>query len=221
MRIINRKAIFLLSMIALVLGACGNDPKAANEENFKEALNTHFAKMKECLSIGGKPNEAGIIQEFRSDGRGFGAEKQATYIALKNAGLLDTVVYFQEEKSFSGATSENIKYIGYKFSTKGASFLRPVELDQGAFSNGKPKLCYGRSEVIDVTNFTEPAEVMGVKASNVKFTYKLVDVADWAKASDVSTKFTGLADRIAALSLKDDEDMVLTNNGWVHHTEVQ
>lgn len=221
MSIINRKAILLLSMGAGVLVACGNNPKVANEENFKAALNTHFAKMKECLSIGGKPNEAGIIQEFRSDGRGFGADKQATYVALKNAGLLDTIEYLQEEKSFSGATSENIKYIGYKFSAKGASFLRPAELDQGAFSNDKPKLCYATSQVIAVTNFTEPVEVMGVKASNVKFTYKFVDVADWATDSDVASKFTGLADRLAAPSLKDDEDLVLTNNGWVHHSEVE
>jgi len=59
-----------------------------------------------------------------------------------------------------------------------------------------------------------------VKASNVKFTYKLVDVADWINIPEVDALYKGLADKIAATSLEDDEDMVLTNNGWMHHSEV-
>ena len=221
MRIINRKAILLLAAGALVLAGCGNDRKAANEANFKLGLNTHFAKMKECVNVGSEPNEAGIIQEFRTDGRGFGAKKQPTYVTLKNAGLLKTVEYLKEEPTFSGGTSESIKYVGYKFSDKGLSFLRPPELDAGFFSTGTPKLCYATAQVIDVTNFTEPSDVMGVKASNVKFTYKLVDVADWISIPEVDALYKGLADKIAATSLEDDEDMVLTNNGWMHHSEVK
>jgi len=163
MRIINRKAILLLAAGALVLAGCGNDRKAANEANFKLGLNTHFAKMKECVNVGSEPNEAGIIQEFRTDGRGFGAKKQPTYVTLKNAGLLKTVEYLKEEPTFSGGTSESIKYVGYKFSDKGLSFLRPPELDAGFFSTGTPKLCYATAQVIDVTNFTEPSDVMGVR----------------------------------------------------------
>jgi len=63
------KALLLLSGAALLVTACGTDPKAANEANFEAALNAHYAQMKQCLRVGSEPNAEGIIQEFRTDGR--------------------------------------------------------------------------------------------------------------------------------------------------------
>ena len=62
------KALLLLSGAALLMSACGNDPNAANEANFEQALNAHYAQMKQCVRIGSAPNADGIIQEFRTDG---------------------------------------------------------------------------------------------------------------------------------------------------------
>ena len=43
------KALLLLSGAALLMSACGNDPKAANEANFEKALNAHYVQMKQCV----------------------------------------------------------------------------------------------------------------------------------------------------------------------------
>ena len=209
------KAGFLLSGAALLVTACGNDPKAANEENFEAALNAHYAQMKQCIRVGSAPNADGIIQEFRTDGRV--QDKQLSfYNGLVDLGLLDAVTYQKDTKNFSGQVTGKADWIGYKFSDKGKTFLRPAGLDTGAFSTGAHQLCYGTPQVVEILNFTEPAEAMGVKGSSVQYTYKLVDIAPWANDLALSNQYEWLPESISNPSIVKDDDLVLTNNGWVH-----
>ena len=210
------KAILLLSGAAL-LSACGNDPKAANKVNFEKALNAHYAQMKQCVKIGSKPNADGIIQEFRADGSV--QDKQLPfYNGLASLGLLEAVTFQKDTKNFSGQVMGKVDWVGYKFSDKGRTFLRPVELDKGALNTGARQLCYGTPQVIEIVNFTEPAEAMGAKVSNVQYTYRIVDVAPWASDQTLSNQFDWLSERISSDSITKDDDLVLTNNGWVHHS---
>ena len=210
------KAILLLLGAAL-LPACGNDTKAANEANFERTLNAHYAQMKQCVKIGSKPNSDGIIQEFRTDGSV--QDKQLLfYNGLVSLGLLEAVTYQKDTKNFSGKVTGKADWVGYKFSENGESFLRPASLDKGAFSTGARQLCYGTPQVVEIVNFTEPAEAMGTKVSNVQYTYRLVDVAPWASDPALTSQFKWLKERIYSESIIKDDDLVLTNNGWVHHS---
>ena len=210
------KAILLLSGAAL-LSACGDDPKAANKANFEKALNAYYAQMKQCVKIGSTPNSDGIIQEFRTDGSV--QDKQLPfYNGLVSIGLLEAVTYQKDTKDFSGQVTGKADWVGYKFSDKGRTFLRPVELDKGALNTGARQLCYGTPQVIEIVNFTEPAEAMGSKVSNVQYTYRIVDVAPWASDQTLSNQFDWLSERISSDSIAKDDDLVLTNNGWVHHS---
>lgn len=212
---LKRKAILLLSAAALILSACGNDPKGASEANFEKALNAHHAKKKECFRVGSEPNDEGIIQEFKTDGRA--QDKQLElYTSLQNSGLLETVTYQKDTKNFSGQVTGKSSWVGFKFSDEGKSYLRPE--GNGFFSTGAPQLCYGTPQVVDIINFTEPAEIMGVKASTVQYTFKLVDLAPWANDQIISTRYKWLAERISNQAIEKDDDMVLTNNGWVHQS---
>jgi hypothetical protein len=214
----KHRAILLLSGVALMMSACGSDPKDATEANFEAALNAHFSKMKECFKVGKEPNENGIIQSFRSDGKGFGADKRDFFDDLTAAGLLATVSFNKEEKTFSGTGKQMVTYVGFKISSEGEKYLRPDELDKGFYRTGTPQLCYGTPQVVDIINFTEPADAMGVKASNVQFTYEVVDVAPWATNPAIVKQFKWLPERLANQAIEGDEDLVLTNDGWVHHS---
>ena len=210
------KAILILSGAAL-LSACGNDSKAANNANFEKALNAYYAQMKQCVKIGSKPNSDGIIQEFRTDGS-VQDEQLPFYNGLASLGLLEAVTYQKDTKNFSGQVTGKADWVGYKFSNKGESFLRPSSLEKGAFRTGARQLCYGTPQVVEIVNFTEPAEAMGAKVSNVQYTYKLVDVAPWASDPALINQFEWLSERISNDSITKDDDLVLTNNGWVHHS---
>jgi len=149
------KALLLLSGAALLVTACGNDPKAASEANFEAALNAHYAQMKQCIRVGSAPNADGIIQEFRTDGRV--QDKQLSfYNGLVELGLLDAVSYQKDTKNFSGQVTGKADWVGYKFSEKGKIFLRPAALATGAFSTGARQLCYGTPQVVEIVSFTEP-----------------------------------------------------------------
>ena len=210
------KAILILSGAAL-LSACGNDSKAANNANFEKALNDYYAQMKQCVKIGSRPNADGIIQEFRSDGTV--QDKQDTfYNGLVSLGLLEAVTFQKDTKNFSGQVTGKADWVGYKFSDKGKTYLRPAELEKGAFSTGARQLCYGTPQVVEIVNFTEPAETIGAKVSNVQYRYSLVDVAPWANDPALTNQFEWLSERISSDSIAKDDDLVLTNNGWVHHS---
>ena len=210
------KAILILSGAAL-LSACGNDSKAANKANFEKVLNAYYAQMKQCVKIGSKPNSDGIIQEFRTDGSV--QDKQLPfYNGLVSLGLLEAVTYQKDTKNFSGQVTGKADWVGYKFSDQGKTYLRPTELDKGAFSTGSRQLCYGTPQVVEIVNFTEPAEAMGAKVSNVQYTYRLVDVAPWASDPALTNQFEWLTERISSDSITKDDDLVLTDNGWAHHS---
>ena len=211
------KAILLLSGAAVFMSACGNDPKAANEANFEKVLNAHYAKIKQCVRIGSAPNSDGIIQEFRTDGRV--QDKQLSfYNSLVDLGLLDAVSYQKDTKNFSGQVTGKADWVGYKFSDKGQTFLRPAELDKGAFSTGARQLCYGTPQVVEIINFTKPVEAMGVKMSNVQYTYRIIDAVPWANNPALTKQFEWLSERISSDSISKDDDLVLTNNGWAHYS---
>lgn len=211
------KAILLLTGAALFVTACGNDPKAANEANFKEALNAHYAQMKQCVRIGSAPNAEGIIQEFRTDGS-VQDKELPFYNGLASLGLLQAVNYQKDTKNFSGQVTGKADWVGFKFSKNGKVFLRPAELDTGAFNTRARQLCYGTPQVVEIINFTERAEAMGAKVSNVQYTYRLVDVAPWASDSALTNQFEWLLERTSSDGITKDDDLVLTNNGWAHHS---
>jgi len=198
------RAVFLLSGAALLVTGCGNDSKAANEDNFEAALNAHYAQMKECIRVGSAPNAEGIIQEFRTDGRAQDKELPF-YNGLVDLGLLDAVSYQKDTKNFSGQVTGKADWVGYKFSENGKTYLRPAALES-----------YGTPQVVEIVSFTEPAEAMGVKVSSVQYTYKLMDIAPWASDAGLSKQYEWLPERISNPSLAKDDDLVLTNNGWVH-----
>jgi len=209
------KALLLLSGAALLVTGCGNDPKASNEANFEAALNAYHAQMKQCIRVGSAPNAEGIIQEFRTDGR-VQDEQLSFYNGLVDLGLLDAVSYQKDTKNFSGQVTGKADWVGYKFSAKGKTFLRPAELDRGAFSTGARQLCYGTPQVVEIVSFTEPAEAMGIKASSVSYTYKLVDLAPWTSDPALTDQFEWLSERVSNPKIRKDDDLVLTNDGWVH-----
>lgn len=214
------KALLLLSGAALLVTACGNDPKAANEANFEAALNAHYAQMKQCIRVGSAPNVDGIIQEFRTDGRV--QDKQLSfYNGLVDLALLDAVSYQKDTKNFSGQVTGKADWVGYKFSESGKAFLRPAELDRGALSTGARQLCYGTPQVVEIVSYTEPAEAMGVKVSSVQYTYKLVDIAPWVSEPAISKQYEWLPERISNPKIEKNDDLVLTNDGWVHHSALK
>ena len=211
MKLLNWKATLFITGVGVMMPACGDTSQTANEANFKAALNAHFAKMKECYGVGFGVDDQGFVGTFHAEGRDWTAKKREQFEYLEALEVLEAVTFqkSEEEGVLNPGTTNTVDYVGYKFTAMGAQYVRPAELDAGSVQAGIPQLCYGTKQVVDVLNFTEPVAIAGVKASNVKFTYKLVDIAPWVHSPSLKARANNI--------LEDSEDLVLTNKGWIHH----
>lgn len=217
---ISIKAILLLLTSVMFVSACANNPNAANATNFENALNKYYAQMKQCVAIGSEPNDEGVIQEFRTDSV-VPDTQLPLYHGLVSLGLMETVSYQKNTKSFSGQVTGKADWIGFKFTEWGQTFLRATELDKGALSTRSPQLCYATPQIVEIMSFTKPNDVMGITASNVEYTYKLVNVAPWANDPVLESYFEWLPEILSNQSIQKNDDLVLTKNGWIHYKGIR
>ncbi|RLJ64609.1 hypothetical protein [Sulfurisoma sediminicola] len=77
--------------------------------------------------------------------------------------------------------------------------MKVTDKGQKYFKRGL--FCYGRLKVEKVTTITDRSEPsVGMKATEVKFTAKLVDIADWATDPEIEKVFPRIKEEIANLS---------------------
>jgi len=217
---IRKQFLIGASLLSLLATACSSDPKAATEKNFEQSLNNYFAKYRECITIVGKPDSEGYVKNFPTAQLNKGKDATANFFnGLVKLDLMETST-IEKESRFAHRVSKT-QYTYFKFTEAAEPFLRPIELDKGFFATGFRELCYATPEVIAVTNFTEPADQLGVRASSVQFTYKMTQVAPWASEPVFTNRYKWLEEKTNAESLEGKEELVLTNTGWVHHIETE
>ncbi len=214
------KIMFLLSGAALTLQACGDGANKATDANFKSVLNAYYANHKDCVGLPTTKNDDGYfyIAEIADDSKPLGAQRNdrdlKPFLALANAGVMTVEDTGFTKKVFS--RTEKIPGKGFKLTSLGKSMLLADEYKRG-FSQGEPQLCYGHRVVDEIVNFTEPTDIRGVTVSSVNYTFKVGDVADWAKMPEVYLRYPHIETYIAKTS-EDNDDLVLSDDGWVHHS---
>lgn len=203
------------------MSACsGGETNKASEANFKSALDAYHAVHKDCVGLPTTENDNGFfyIADIADDTKPLGTQRNdrdlTLFLALANAGLMTVEDTESTKKVFS--RTETVLGKGFKLTDLGRSMLLADEYKRG-FSQGEPQLCYGHRVVDEITNFTEPADIRGVIVSSVKYTYKVGDIADWAKLPDVYLRYPHIETYIAETS-EDSDDLVLSDDGWVHHS---
>jgi len=185
----------------LLLTSCGPDPQEASIRNFERVLNDHFQANPECYTYASfKQVDGEYVQEFSDSlteilkwGR---AEP---YIALEKLGMVAA-----EEITVSNEyTNKPEPAVKFTLTETGEAALNPATKN-----SNDPELCYGNREVT-VTNFSEPAvSMMGVKASMVKYTYTIPNIADWATSIEYKPYDPSAVEETG-------EHLVHTQNGWM------
>ena len=210
---------FISSTILLLsLQACSN-PKDANKDNLKKALNQYFETHPSCFTLFDSkfPHYEGIGP--RGESRSMSGYSQ-WYDAMAEAGLLTTQTI--ENKTSMGILGEYVEVRRkFELSEEGAS----------AFDSQK-RFCYGVREIIDITNFTEPTVSMkeGGTTSKVLYTYRIKDKKPWVDRLPLSkfsysnglTTINELLEDRPALSgtASGEASLVLTEKGWVDSREL-
>jgi hypothetical protein len=74
--------------------------------------------------------------------------------------------------------------------------------------------CYGQKSVDSIVKWTEPTTGTASQAE-VTYTYRIVDLAPWAKRPDIQQEFGDVRTIVNGISKSDEIiDLQLTNQGW-------
>lgn len=204
------------SLIAclLMVGLSGcTDPKDATEGNFKKSLQAYLdSEYPKCYFMSEMPKALDTFE---------GSRTQQRYDAMKQAGLLVSSVKEAEvEGVFLGKQKKSIPV--YELTEEGKKYFKN---DVSKTMNGKSVggFCGGKANIVEIVQFTEPADMWGQKLSEVVYTYTVTDLPEWAKNENILEQFREIKQDVESTQtpLKDKTALVLTNNGWTHRKLLQ
>lgn len=197
----------LAAALLFMPAGCSDDPKEANEKNFGQAAQAWLdQEFPTCVVHGNFPLVPRQID--------FGNESK-TLQAMAQAGLV-TETPAEVEGLFGG----KVQSVRYELTEEGKKYYLPdrVETLGGDKLGG---LCFGKGKLESVENFTTPAQVMGVQASRVTFTYRVTDIPDWAQNGPVADALSGNREFKKILAsgqtpIRQTQGFIQTEKGWVH-----
>jgi hypothetical protein len=169
-----------LVVIALCLSSCGRDPKKANNENFKAAIQVWLDQNPESIAVS-LPVEYPDFQGKHHLDDGLEALAAKGLVAKSTAPV--------HEGSYSAALMEHkpgmLPGIRYDLTAKGKQYQRTST--RGITPTNV--LAFAEKQVVNIVRYSEPTAAMGKTVSEVIYTYELVHVADWAKDPGVQQHY--------------------------------
>jgi hypothetical protein len=200
-----RRVTCITTILFIAILGCG-DPKKPSDSNFTKAINKQLmVHGKACVTFGANSFPVDIPQS-QPAWQNQDAKRMA---AFESAGVVrssDTTAVLQN--SFS---HDPVPVKRYDLTESGKKYLEQVPGMLGAF----PALCYARETVDSIVKWNEPATAGGFSMTIVTYTYRLTDVADWARNDqvaslypDIKREFDGEKTQQRAIGLQ------LTNKGW-------
>jgi hypothetical protein len=211
---------------ALVLGTAGcADPKEASKGNFEKAINDWIGTNPPCLSIPGSSIKAAdsdapfprfvdaspVTAKYAVESR---QRQLAPFDAMVDAGLLRVEETTIKAKSGWGNDVHEVPVRSYDLTEAGKNALT-TKGEKTAFLEPSQQFCYGKPQVDEIVQFTEPGDAMGMKVAQVSYRYHLGDLPQWAKNQKMRAAFPQL-ERDSKDSIDAKAAVILTNEGWVH-----
>ncbi len=202
-----RKLILFSLAAVLVLVGCHNEKKP-NFYNFTKAINQHLAKHgQEC---------AYFTQTFPIDVPAAELKEQSgtapQMAALERAGLVrgsDTTAVIHGMMGSLGASAPR-PVRRYELTDQGRKYL---QVKPGTFGQSSA-FCYGQEEVASIVKWDEQTTQDGTSVTEVTYTYKVQQLADWAKQPDVKQVFPAIRSTVEEAGTNQVVEVHLTSNGW-------
>ena len=83
------------------------------------------------------------------------------------------------------------------------------------FNEAAPGFCYATATIVEVVRYTEPTNTPFGRMTTVTFSYRLTQIADWAKDPEIKAAFFLQNEIDSADQVKESSmPLVLTNEGW-------
>jgi hypothetical protein len=207
-----KKSLPWLALFSVLLLVSCASKKDANEKNFSEALNSYLAKKGQiCLGI---PTvwPVDLNEAERRSGMGRAAEMAA----LEKAGLVRSHETETEYTPPLSSRPVRAKVLRYELTDTGKTFYREkYRLGLGGNKQPEGDLCYGQQALDKIIKWDGPTVVGDSKEASVFYTYKIENLAEWAKNPDIQRIFPGVLSSIDGVGkIQMNQALTLTDKGW-------
>lgn len=205
----TKTAISLLVGVTLsaALSACGGKT-AANETNFAAAVTQYFDKKGDmCLDPVKWP-----VDVYETDLR---QQKMYPDGVAGQMAALESVGLAKGDDVELPATFVDGKPDGLKVKVRRYVMTDAAKPYLHANAGHLPRLCWGRKSLSKVIRWSDPAKAGDHEEASIIYTYKLANVADWAKKPKVKEAFPELGRNVdGERGQKEKLYVKLTPQGW-------
>ena len=207
----KKNVLCVMVLGTLLLIGCGSK-NDANEKNLSDATNAYLVKKGQlCLGIATK-----WPVDLQDSDRGPGSVKGSEMAALEKIGLVRSQETETEVTPLSGARSVKVKVLRYELTDDGKKFYQEKEAP-GLIGQKESRgdICFGQQALDTVIKTEGPITVGDKKEMTLYYTYKIENLADWAKNSDIQKTFPGIISTInGAGKTQLNQNLILTDQGW-------
>lgn len=182
--------VLAIALIALVSGCTSKtDP---GEKNFGAAIEAYLAKKGAlCLNDQTWPVELGDAEKRMSGSLGK-AGSLGRMEALASQDLVSSTEVEKPRLSFTGKPIGGTQQVTrYDLTDKGKQYFQ-----EGGGASSQPKegeirgkLCYGNTALDKVVKWEGPMKLGDYQAAEVKYLYRIEDLADWANSEEIQAVF--------------------------------
>src|SRR6202166_911464 len=205
----NVPCVMVLGTLLLVGCGSKND---ANEKNLSEATNAHLVKKGQlCLGLA-----ANWPVDLQDSDRGPGIVRGSEMAALEKVGLVRSHETEIEITPLSGTPPVKVKVLRYELTDDGKKFYQEKEAP-GLIGEKESRgdICFGRQALDTVVRTEGPITVGNKKEMTLYYTYKIENLADWAKNPDIQRTFPGIVSTLnGAGKTTLNQNLTLTDQGW-------
>jgi len=207
----KNNVLCIMVLGSFLLTGCGSK-NDANEKDLSEATNAYLVKKGQlCLGLASK-----WPVDLQDSDRGQGIVRGSQMAALEKAGLVRSHEAETEITPLSGAPPVKSKVLRYELTDDGKKFYREKEVP-GLIGEKESRgdICFGQQALDTVVRTEGPIAVGDKKEMTLYYTYKIENLADWAKSPDVQNVFPGIVSTInGAGKTTFNQNLILTDHGW-------
>jgi hypothetical protein len=207
----KNNVLVVMVLGTLLLVGCGSK-NDANEKNLSEATNASLVKKGQlCIGLVAK-----WPVDLQDSDRGPGIVRGSQMAALEKVGLVRSHETETEVTPLSGTAPVKVKVLRYELTDDGKKFYQekePAGLIGQKESRGD--ICFGQQVLDSVIKTEGPINIGDKKEMTIYYTYKIENLADWAKNPDIQKTFPGIASTInGARKTQLNQNLILTDQGW-------
>lgn len=203
----SRNIAFIV--IVLIVTGCINRNKPS-AGIFRSAIDRYLAQRGKVCTVIGRQFPIDLSRSEQNEEYGIGPK----LAALEQAGLVQAiettaVVHGMLDPLRGSTPPQPVKR--YELTTDGKKYFQQIPGSLGKTGG----FCYGQKSVDSIVKWTEPATIGTSSQTEVTYTYRIVDPADWAERHEVQQAFSDIRTTINGASKTDEvAGLQLTSTGW-------